>query len=246
MPKPRHPRRTRPLRDELLNVPNILTYLRIVVVPFLVIVLYDCRVGADATAADMPSRAASFWATILFAVAAITDFLDGWVARNYNLSTMVGRFLDPLADKIMVTTTLVMLVHLQRVPAWFVVLLIVRELSITSLRSIASSEGLEIQVAQSGKWKTAFQICGLIGLLVYYEYPVTFGFADLTVHFGRVGLWLLGLSLVFSIFSAGQYFHRFAVAAAAADEAAFRERRETPRPPKRMRIRRPRRGATVD
>jgi CDP-diacylglycerol--glycerol-3-phosphate 3-phosphatidyltransferase len=162
-------------------------------------------------------RYLSFWAASTLAVASITDFLDGWIARNWGLSTAIGRFLDPLADKLLVIACLVMAVYLDRVPAWFVVLLISREISIASLRSVAASEGLEIAVAQTGKWKTAFQMIGLLGILIHYEYVTDFGFFEGLINYNRVGLWLLSASLVLSISSAFQYFYRFAVAAALMD-----------------------------
>ncbi|MFT5432767.1 MAG: CDP-diacylglycerol--glycerol-3-phosphate 3-phosphatidyltransferase [Myxococcota bacterium] len=208
------------IREEVWNLPNILTYGRIAAIPFLMYLLYQCEVGADPQAEDMSSRLYGFWATIVFSLAAITDFLDGWVARNWNLGSTLGRFLDPLADKLIVMACLVMMVELDRVPAWFVVLLITRELSITSLRSIAGSEGIEVRVSQGGKWKTAFQLCGLIGVLVHYEYEVSWGILTMDFDFGKLGFALLVLSMVLSLMSAAQYFRSFAVAAAATREPA--------------------------
>lgn len=211
MPRRRAPRK--PLSEELWNVPNILTYGRIVLVPF--VMWFLARSGAEGVS-EHDARVAAFTACVLFSLAAVTDFLDGWVARNWDLGTMVGRFLDPLADKIIVMASLVMLVELQRISAWFVVLLISRELSITSLRSIATSEGFEVPVEQAGKWKTAFQLCGLVGLLTHFPYPVHFGLGIpvVVIDFNVVGTWLLGLSMFFSVFSAVQYFFGFAAAAA--------------------------------
>jgi len=215
----RRPRTGPPLKEQIWNLPNIITYFRIILIPFVIILLYQCQVAASPADTTYGPRYMSFWATILLAVACITDFLDGWIARNWGLSTAVGRFLDPLADKLLVIACLVMAVYLDRVPAWFVVLLISRELSITSLRSIASAEGLEVQIAQSGKWKTAFQMLGLVGVLIHYEYHTNLFFYEGIVNYNRLGLWLLSMSLVFSISSAFQYFHRFAVAAALVDSS---------------------------
>ncbi len=218
--KPPKPRNGPSLRDELWNLPNILTYGRVLLIPVVMYYLGKCTTGADPTSVDRDSRLYSFIATCLFSLAAITDFLDGWIARNWNLGTMLGRFLDPLADKLIVTACLVMLVELGRTPAWLVILLLARELSVTSLRSMASSEGLEVAVSQGGKWKTAFQLIGLVGLLTHYSYPVVFwGLGTWACDFNLVGNLLLGGSMIFSISSAIEYFYRFAVAAASHDHA---------------------------
>jgi CDP-diacylglycerol--glycerol-3-phosphate 3-phosphatidyltransferase len=197
------------------NLPNILTYGRILAIPLVIYLLDKCSVNAEPTAVDLASRHSAFWAAVVFTIAAATDFFDGWIARNFNLGSLLGRFLDPLADKLIVIACLVMMVQLERCPAWIVILLITREISITSLRAIASAEGLEIRVSQGGKWKTAFQLTGLIGLLVHYEYPVSWLVVEMTLNFHLVGLALLCLSLVMSLYSAGLYFRSFAVQAAA-------------------------------
>ena len=124
-----------------------------------------------------------------------------------------------LADKLIVLACLVMTVYLDRVPAWFVILLLARELSIISLRAIASTEGLQVTVAQAGKWKTAFQLCGLVGVLVHYEYPVDWGFVQSPINFNHAGMLLLACAMLFSVVSAIQYFHRFAVAASGPGES---------------------------
>jgi CDP-diacylglycerol--glycerol-3-phosphate 3-phosphatidyltransferase len=209
----------RSLREEFFNLPNMLTMCRILVIPaVLLFVYYESRINSIVAAA-------------LFAGASVTDFFDGWLARRKGLITVLGKFLDPLADKLIVTSTLVMLIPLGRVPAWVVVLLLARELAITGLRSIAVSEGLVIAASQGGKWKTAFQLLGIMALLIHYPYPiavVTPALHDWVVgtwfhqllanagipvrpwvDFHVVGLWLIYLSLFFSIFSAWQYLYRF-------------------------------------
>jgi CDP-diacylglycerol--glycerol-3-phosphate 3-phosphatidyltransferase len=207
------------LKKEFFNLPNMLTMFRIVIIPLvLVFVYYESRIN-------------SFIAGWLFALASVTDYFDGWLARRRGLTTVLGKFLDPLADKLIVTSTLVIMVPLGRIPVWVVVLLLARELAITGLRSIASSEGMVIAAGQSGKWKTAFQLTGILGLIIHYPYPVaviTPGLYNLVsgtwlhqllanwgipvrpwVDFHIVGLWLIYLSLFFSLFSAGQYIYRF-------------------------------------
>ena len=113
--------RRRTLREDALNLPNLLTFARIVVIP-LVLVLLDRGGPRDC-----------YWAALLFAGAAITDFLDGYLARKRNLVSVLGKFLDPLADKLIVMATLVWLVPMGRIEPWVVVLLLARELSITGL-----------------------------------------------------------------------------------------------------------------
>ena len=151
----------------------------------------------------------SFYAAILCSIAAITDWLDGWLARRRGLESLVGKLLDPLADKLLVMAILVMAVQLGRIPAWFAVLLLARELTITGLRALAASEGLQIHVIEAGKWKTAFQFTGIIGILVYYTYSIPFGFGTYPVNFGALGTGLLGLAMIFSVASAISYFASF-------------------------------------
>ena len=117
------------LRDELLNVPNILTYVRILGIPLVMLCIWrgepkDCVIAA--------------W---LYSFVTATDYLDGYLARKMNCETVIGKFLDPLADKLMVMAMLVMLVALNRVPGWLVVLVLTREMSINGLRAVASAEG---------------------------------------------------------------------------------------------------------
>jgi CDP-diacylglycerol--glycerol-3-phosphate 3-phosphatidyltransferase len=151
----------------------------------------------------------TFWAAILFSVAAITDYLDGYIARKMGLVSVLGQLLDPLADKLIVMATLVVAAQLGHIPGWFVVLLLAREIGITGLRSIAGQEGLVIDVVQSGKLKTALQLCGLIGVILHYPYAVDFVFVQTVVDFSSLGFAVLGLSMVFSIISACSYFTRF-------------------------------------
>lgn len=186
------------LRAELLNLPNILTYLRIAGIPFVMLFIWrgtpqDCAIAA--------------W---IYSVVTITDFFDGWLARRMGLVTVIGKFLDPLADKLMVMAMLVMMVGLDRVPGWLVVIILAREMTINGLRSIASSEGLVIPAGWMGKYKTALQMIAVMCLLVHYEYPLWFfGVYEKNVDFNTVGLLVLGGSVFFSVVSAAQYFRDF-------------------------------------
>lgn len=189
--------RRRTLWQDAKNVPNLLTVARVVMIPA---VLWLLSRGGPRDC---------FWAAIVYAAAAITDFFDGWLARRQGLVSVLGKFLDPLADKLIVASTLVWLVPMGRIGAWAVVLLLSREITITALRSIASSEGLVIAAGAGGKVKTALQMVGIICLILGYPYRLTLivdlGVVDL-IHVGRA---LVYVSLVFSLASAAQYMGLF-------------------------------------
>ena len=119
---------------------------------------------------EQGSPVSCFWAAVVYALAALTDMIDGWLARRQGLVSVLGQFLDPLADKLIVAAVLVWLVGMGRMPAWAVVLLLSREITITALRGIASSEGLVIAAGAGGKFKTALQFVGLICLILGYPY----------------------------------------------------------------------------
>jgi CDP-diacylglycerol--glycerol-3-phosphate 3-phosphatidyltransferase len=189
------PRRS--FRAEFLNGPNAITLVRIAMIPVFLWFTYH------------ESRVDSFIACIVYAVTSATDFLDGWLARRRNLVTVIGKFLDPLADKLIVMAALVMLVHLGRVAAWVVIVIMAREFIVTGLRTIAMSEGIVIAAGQEGKQKTAFQLAGISFLLLHYSYPVDFWLFSFMLDGNRVGTWLLYISMVFSVLSAWHYFEGF-------------------------------------
>ncbi len=199
------------LKDELLNLPNLITYIRILVIP--VFLWFTWR----------GDPFSGFLAAALFTGAAVSDIIDGWLARRMNLVSIIGKFMDPLADKLIVTAALVMLAQMGRIEAWLVILLLSRELIVSGLRQIAVGEGLVIAAGQGGKWKTALQLSGIIGVLVHYTYPVNFWFVqDYPFDFQLIGEWLLVLSLVPSLFSAVQYFGAFLDAVTAKEAAEGR------------------------
>jgi CDP-diacylglycerol--glycerol-3-phosphate 3-phosphatidyltransferase len=187
----------RTLRAEALNLPNAITLIRMAMIPVILLFAY------------YESRRASFIAAALFAVTGATDFLDGWVARQRGLVTVIGKFLDPLADKLVVMAALVMLVHLGRVAAWVVIVIMGREFIVSGLRTIAMSEGIVIAAGQEGKTKTIFQIAGISFLLLHYAYPIDFGVISYEYDANKVGTALLYLSMVFSVWSAWVYFSDF-------------------------------------
>jgi CDP-diacylglycerol--glycerol-3-phosphate 3-phosphatidyltransferase len=191
------PRTPRSLRPELLNLPNAITLTRVAMIPvFLWFTYYESRVD-------------SLIACVVYAITGATDFLDGWVARRKNLVTVIGKFLDPLADKLIVMAALVMLVHLGRVAAWVVIVIMAREFMVTGLRTIAMSEGIVLAAGQEGKHKTAFQVAAISFLLLHYTYPVDWGFVTFEMDANRVGTWLLYLSMFFSVWSALKYLKGF-------------------------------------
>jgi CDP-diacylglycerol--glycerol-3-phosphate 3-phosphatidyltransferase len=173
----------------IFNLPNSLTLFRIGCIPVLVILLF------------FPHKATSFLAALVFALASISDLLDGFLARRRQLVTTFGKFLDPLADKLIVSSALIMLVPLGRAPAWMVVVIVGRELAITGLRSMAVSEGKVISADELGKKKMVFQIVAILGLLLHYKY---FG-----INFHAVGMFFLWLAVVLTLWSGINYFRRF-------------------------------------
>jgi CDP-diacylglycerol--glycerol-3-phosphate 3-phosphatidyltransferase len=193
--------RRRSIKEDALNLPNILTMARIVVIPVVMWLIErgtpkDCVVAA-----------------LVYSAAAITDLLDGYLARKMNVVSVLGKFLDPLADKLLVMASLIWMVPMGRIPEWAVVLLIAREISITGLRSIASSEGVVIAAGESGKSKTALQMVGILCLILGFPYHLSLGFIDLgQVDLVNVGRALIYISLIFSVTSAVEYVGLFAQA----------------------------------
>jgi len=173
------------------NLPNLLTFLRILLIPILVVLLVD------------PGPGASLLAASTFFVACWSDFLDGYLARRHGLSTVLGKLLDPLADKLIVMAALVMLaasVREPRVPAWMVVLIVGRELAVTGLRAIAVGEGIVLAAEELGKYKMIFQMFALHGLLLHYRF---WG-----VDFHTAGMYFLWVSLAVSVWSGIDYHLR--------------------------------------
>jgi CDP-diacylglycerol--glycerol-3-phosphate 3-phosphatidyltransferase len=173
----------------IFNLPNSLTLFRVACIPVLVLLLF------------FPHKVTSFLAAVVFGLASLSDLLDGFVARRQQLVTNFGKFLDPLADKLVVSAALIMLIPLGRAPAWMVVVIVGRELAITGLRSMAVSEGKVISADELGKKKMVFQIVAILGLLLHYEY---FG-----INFHAIGLFFLWLAVALTLWSGFNYFRRF-------------------------------------
>jgi CDP-diacylglycerol--glycerol-3-phosphate 3-phosphatidyltransferase len=175
------------------DLPNLLTLGRIAVVVILVLVLRDEGPGAGALA------------TVLFFVACLTDYWDGQLARKYSITTTLGKFLDPLADKLLVAAILIMLVGMSRTPrppSWLVVIIIGREMAVTTLRAIASGEGIVLPAEELGKYKMIFQMFALHALLLHYTY--------VAIDFHLAGMYFLWISTVVSLWSGGLYAARVA------------------------------------
>jgi CDP-diacylglycerol--glycerol-3-phosphate 3-phosphatidyltransferase len=200
-------RKKRPPTDlarESRYLPNILTMGRIAMIPLILVFV------------DNYSPLSSFIACLIYLAASITDFVDGWLARRRKQVSILGKFLDPLADKLMVTSVLVYLTAMDRVPAWVVVALLARELSVTGLRSIAVSEGLVISASDKGKQKTALQMVATMFLLIHFRYrvwgleQVTWMDEPLVINFHAIGMVTLYLALAMAVLSAADYLLAFA------------------------------------
>ena len=167
-----------------LNLPNALTVLRILLVPVVVVALLDETPNGDAIAAAV------------FALAAFTDGLDGYIARSRGSITTFGKLMDPIADKLLVTAALVALVSLGRLEAWVAMVIIAREFAVTGLRGVAAEEGLVIHASWLGKIKTATQIAAVIALIVWYPAPLG---VDILVY----------VAVAFTVASGVDYFFGF-------------------------------------
>ena len=137
----------------------------------------------------------------LFIIASFTDMLDGYLARRYNMVTTMGKFLDPLADKIIVNTAMILMIPIGRIPAWIVALTIIRDLIVDGIRSIASAEGLYIQASPLGKQKTVAQILAVTALMIHY--PL------LGANSHLIGTIILYIALLLTIYSGADYFVKF-------------------------------------
>lgn len=170
-----------------MNLPNKLTVLRMILVPvFLIFLLVE----------SIPYHA--LWALLTFAAASITDCLDGKIARKYHLITTFGKFLDPLADKILVLAAMIALIPLGLCPAVVIIIVIAREFAVTSLRLVAASEGVVIAAGKSGKVKTAVQMVSIVAILLGLAVAefVTLPFSLVLVS--QVLMWITAALAVYS------------------------------------------------
>ena len=179
-----------PLKDKrikrILSHPNSLTLYRIIVVPVIVVLLM------------FPNRLTAFLAAVLFSAAAITDYLDGFYARRFGLESSLGKIMDPVADKLLVSCAFIMIASHGWIEAWMVCVIIGRELAVTGLRNVLAEHKEDVSASNLGKYKTGFQIAAIIPLLIHYSY--------LGINFHGIGMVFLWGALVFTIWSGLDYF----------------------------------------
>ncbi len=181
----------REIGAESLNLPNLLTLVRILLIPVFIILFAT------------PTPDQSLIAAVIFAVAAATDGLDGYIARRTGQVTKLGKLLDPIADKLLVLSALILLMNVDRVSALVVLLIIAREVAVTGIRAIAAGEGMIIAAETTGKYKMALQVVAIILLILEGT-----GLAELgNMHLA--GIFTLYLSLVLGYVSGGQYVWSF-------------------------------------
>lgn len=167
-----------------MNLPNKLTILRVLMIPFFVLFML----------VDITGTADKWIAVAIFVAASLTDFLDGYIARKYNLVSNFGKFMDPLADKLLVSAAMICLVEMGRLPAWIVIVIISREFIISGFRLIASDNGVVIAASYWGKFKTVFQMAMIIVLI-----------CNLGGVFGIIETVLIWISLILTIVSLVDY-----------------------------------------
>ena len=182
-----------------MNIPNRITVSRILLIPiFVVIMMFDFGWGTmKLFGAEMPVH--HFVGALIFIFASATDWVDGYYARKYNLVTNLGKFLDPLADKLLVSAALILLVELQLAPAWIVIIIISREFAVTGLRLILAGQGEVVAANQLGKIKTWAQIVAISALLLHNTIFTLIGIPFDTI--------MLYVALIFTIWSGWDYFY---------------------------------------
>ena len=171
----------------MLNLPNSLTLLRIFLVPILVVILLTKFEGKE------------LWGLGVFLVAALTDFLDGYLARRWKQVTTIGTLLDPIADKLLISAALISLVQIRAMPGWMAILIIAREFAVSGLRSIAAAEGYTIRANDLGKTKMLAQVIAISCVLLSLHHPAL-------AFPGTILMWVV---VFFSVLSALTYFNKF-------------------------------------
>lgn len=172
-----------------MNIPNILTLIRIILIPFFVIVLLVKIPYGD------------YMAAFIFIVAALTDSLDGYLARKWKQITKLGIILDPLADKLLITAALISLVELGRIPGWTAIVILGREFAVSGLRAVKAEEGIIIPASKWGKAKTVSQIVAVLLVILEHLYESFIPWP--------VGIWCMYVAVAITIWSGIDYFYKF-------------------------------------
>ncbi|MRG85333.1 CDP-diacylglycerol--glycerol-3-phosphate 3-phosphatidyltransferase [Salinibacillus xinjiangensis] len=181
-----------------MNIPNRITLSRILLIPFFIVLLAVPLDWGEIEIGEGTLPISHLAAAILFIVASTTDWIDGYYARKHNLVTNLGKFLDPLADKLLVSAAFILLVELGLAPAWIVILIISREFAVTGLRLVAAGEGMVLAASQMGKLKTWIQIIAISALLLH-----NFPFSLMGFPFDVVALYA---ALIITVISGIDYF----------------------------------------
>lgn len=215
-------------RSDFLNAPNLISMFRLAMAPFLFLFMYlekyfnpagvTFRVNVEMAGFRMEQYLdghAMFFgiaAAVVFLIAAVTDLLDGYIARKTGCITDIGKFLDPLADKVMVTTALILLVALDRLPAWIALIIILREMVITGLRGVASTRGTVIAASPLGKSKTVFQNIAIVCLLLHVPIDFNLGWfssVDRWMSFHNLGTGVMYIAIFYTLYSGYDYISKF-------------------------------------
>ncbi|MBM4277140.1 MAG: CDP-diacylglycerol--glycerol-3-phosphate 3-phosphatidyltransferase [Deltaproteobacteria bacterium] len=175
--------------QQLLSLPNGVTAIRILAIPVILLLLYTT------------GKTFQIITAIVFLLVSLTDTLDGYLARRWKMVTTLGKFLDPLADKLLIVTALIALISARGIPSWMVIVIVGREIAVTGLRGIAISEGIVISSSLIGKYKTAFEMTSIFFLILGGSY--------LGIDFHLVGMILLWVALVLAVLSGIDYFRKF-------------------------------------
>lgn len=173
----------------IINLPNTITLVRLTIIPVLFTLLLS------------PGQTWSLVIAMAFIAASFTDLLDGYVARRYQIVTTMGKFLDPIADKLVINTAMILMIPIGRIPAWVVAIIIIRDFFVDGIRTIATSEGVVIAASWLGKQKTLCQVFAVSALMIHYP------FLGADAH--TVGTVLLFLALIMTIYSGIDYFMKF-------------------------------------
>ncbi len=176
-------------RQQMLTLPNGLTIIRVLAIPIILVFLFSSGQFFQVVTA------------ILFLLVSVTDTLDGYLARRRGMVTTLGKFLDPMADKLLIVTSLIALIPARGIPFWIVIIIVGREIAVTGLRGIAASQDIVISASELGKYKTFFETSAIFFLILKETY--------LSINFYQIGSCLLWIAMAMAILSAVDYFRKF-------------------------------------